>query len=73
MPLNKPSDIVKAARAGAEAARRIGMEYKLDERRLGLLGFSQSQIDDIFNELEHLEAMDRIQDVRYARLDAAES
>jgi hypothetical protein len=73
MPLNKPSDIVKAARVGAEAARRIGMEYKLDERRLGLLGFSQSQIDDIFNELEHLEAMDRIQDVRYARLDAAES
>lgn len=66
----RPSDIVRVYRSAAEAAARVGGEFKLDERRLEAIGLNQSQIDGIFAEIEHLEEMDAAQKLRFALLDA---
>lgn len=68
--MKNPSDIVRVAEAAMIAARRIGREFKLDDRRLESFGFSQAQIDAIHEEIDHLETMFRIQQLRYAKLDA---
>ena len=64
----KPSDIVEVYRSATRAARRIGQEFRIDEKRLEPM-FSQRQIDAIFAEIENVEAMENQYQARLVALD----
>lgn len=67
--MNRPSEIVCMFRVASKAADRIGQKYVLDERRLEPM-FSQAQIDGIFSEIEYIENMERLFELRLVALDA---
>jgi hypothetical protein len=65
----KPSDIVRMYRVVAATAKRSDFRFDLDRKRLEP-GFSQTQIDGIFGELDYIEGVERAIDGRLAHLDA---
>lgn len=66
----KPSEVLRAYVTGRRAAKALGQELVLDERKIERHGFAQFQIDAIFDAAEKADELDRQFNVLCAHVDA---
>lgn len=68
--LKRPSEIVEVWTAASRAAQRTGATFSISRDRLAQFGFSENQINGIFEEIEWIKEQRQQQQLRLVQLDA---